>query len=185
MTELNVDGLLASYISLKETICADGKRVDTMAMVHVCTLDGKEGVAGLATDGVNPVQVLPIAVLEMREQLGELDWVAFLSDAHVKKGRVADNTPIPVRGQLARDYEAGVDETISEALVASWATADGRTGVTTVTYHFEDDKPVFDTPDARWKDAPDDTAGGMDGYRGDIPAALSLAFAPLDQLRGS
>lgn len=159
---------------MKEHLCAtEGGPYDPVAIAHVQVTGGNQIAAAIVIEGGgNPVDALPSVVLSLRLEHGDLDWVVFMADSYIKLGPADE--PRPRQGDLGKAFEAGTDPAVREALVASFATNEGRRGFTNVPYRYDGTTPVFEDPTTMEGDP-----------TGNVFNALKLAFEPLDRLTGS
>lgn len=163
MRPIDPAGMLASFSVAKVRSC-ERENGSTMMIpiLQVETVDGQGAMWQIYTHG-HPVDAIPAALAKIRAEHGDLEWAAFLADAHVKTADRAD--PVPRRGDFAADFDTNPASNVSEALTLTWRDRHGGCGLSVVTYSFPDGPlPIFDAQQHH----------RLTG--GDTAAALQLAF---------
>lgn len=156
-------GMLASFSLAKLRSCErEHGHTDMIPMLQVESVAGQGAIWQIYTHA-HPVDAIPMALAEIRAEHGDLEWAAFLADAHVKTADRAD--PRPRRGDYAREFDTDPASAVREALTLTWRDRHGGSGLSVVTYSFPDGPlPVFEAQ------AHHRLAGG------DTGDALTLAF---------
>lgn len=156
-------GMLASFATAKLLSCQrQNGDTDMIPILQVEAVTGEGAMWQIYTHG-HPVDAIPAALANIRAEHGDLQWAAFLADAHVKTE--SKDAPRPRRGDFAREFDSDPASTVCEALTITWRDRDGGCGLSVVTYSFPDGPlPIF---------------GSQQHHRlagGDTGDALTLAF---------
>lgn len=142
MLPIDPAGMLASFSVAKLQTCQrENGSVMMIPILQVQPVNG-QGVMWQIYTRAHPVDAIPSALAKMRAEHGDVQWAAFLADAHIK---TADRTdPKPRRGDYAREFDTDPTSTVSEALTLTWRDRAGGSGLSVVTYSFPDGPvPVF------------------------------------------